>query len=155
MALDAHTSALVVAAVFNDAKCREIIPTQSVSSTPSTWRGFHRNFDYNVFGGKHPDTDEYTQDRVCYGIAAHTAMAIGDQVRNRKAGEVRTAGITRERSRFGFRHTATLVKMKDGSEYVFDWHATLDILNPLLYRSEDHWARDQGGVFYMDFQSWA
>lgn len=154
MALDVRTAALIVGAVFKDAECRKVIPTRSIQSTPSSGRGWKRNLKY-FLRGKDPEKDAYTADRVCTGIARLTSEAIARKKFEKKLKEVKRPQPTDERSFLGFLHTATLITMQDDSNYVFDWHATLDILNPLLFPSHNSWKRDEGGLYYIEFQGWA
>jgi hypothetical protein len=51
-------------------------------------------------------------------------------------------------------HTATLVRMKDGSRYVFDWHATLTASNPMLHASTKAFDEKEGVLFTV-FQEFA
>ncbi|WP_144187076.1 hypothetical protein [Elioraea rosea] len=53
-------------------------------------------------------------------------------------------------------HSATAVKVQDGKTYVFDWHGTLSLRNPLISRSLAEWKRgnDRFRVLYSVFQGW-
>lgn len=53
-------------------------------------------------------------------------------------------------------HSATAVQVGDGKTYVFDWHATLSLRNPLISRSAAEWKRgnDKYRVLYSVFQGW-
>lgn len=53
-------------------------------------------------------------------------------------------------------HSATAVETADGMTYVFDWHATLSLRNPLISRSLVEWERgdDRYRVMFSVFQGW-
>ncbi len=53
-------------------------------------------------------------------------------------------------------HSATAVKVQDGKVYVFDWHATLSLRNPLISRKLSEWERgnDTYRALYSVFQGW-
>lgn len=42
-----------------------------------------------------------------------------------------------------------------GKDYVFDWHATLDAGNPLIYPSSDAFQKGEGATPFMDFEGFA
>jgi hypothetical protein len=53
-------------------------------------------------------------------------------------------------------HTATFVTVGDGRRYVFDWHATLLIGNPVIYRNTEDFVagRDGRAALYSMFRGW-
>jgi hypothetical protein len=88
---------------------------------------------------------------LCLGIVVVTQKAILAQ-RNTLPEMASCAAVSRVH--WGVHHSATWIRMKDGSEYVFDWHATLNIFDPLLSRNED-WPEAKGAVFRRHFTGFA
>jgi hypothetical protein len=78
--------------------------------------------------------DHQWQKMICGGIVAVTVAAI-DPKRGRVPGLKDVEGSQREPG--GWAHFATLLKMKDGTEYIMDWHKTLVISNPWVSRHRD------------------
>lgn len=98
-----------------------------------------------------PRDAEYANS-VCTGIADQTATAIQEAAKCRVLLANRLAKAT-VISRLGFMdtdHTATHIIMVDESEYVFDWHATLNARNPMIHKAAD-WKRSTGGVLFAKF----
>jgi hypothetical protein len=75
--------------------------------------------------------DEEFDSKICRGIALTTKAAIMASVLNGKLPKVQSAYVA-ERVVRGYRHAATNIYMKDGTEYVFDWWPTLNPRNPLI-----------------------
>ena len=131
--------------VAADATCRERIKRIPVLSG-TEWAGSVRNLglilDNIVTGAYEKGTPSY-DNLVCYGVAEATAEAI---TKNSSRQAARSGGgcklpevvnaITIDRQE-PLAHTATKVQMSDGTDYVFDWHATLDLMNPLISRTTD------------------
>ena len=88
---------------------------------------------------------------LCLGITVATQKAI---LRERKSLPELHACAAISRVHWGVHHTATWVRMKDDSEYAFDWHATLNIYDPLLSRAEE-WMEAKGAVFARNFGGFA
>jgi hypothetical protein len=87
--------------------------------------------------GKDP-TELAVANRVCTGIAEQAMKAINSRLA--ELPEVKSAN-TVSRVSWTVHHTATVVELKDGSRYVFDWHKTLDIDDPFV-GEESHWIID-------------
>jgi hypothetical protein len=77
-------------------------------------------------------TQKYN-DSLCLGVALYTFKALLKNIS--KIPELRAAA-TCHRVHRGTHHEATWLRMQDESQYVFDWHATLNIYNPLISRFE-------------------
>jgi hypothetical protein len=90
--------------------------------------GSIRNLGY-IFTGQDP-SEPAIAAKACTGIADATSSAIARGIdAGRIPGVARATTIDRQGT-LGTFHTATLVTLKDGREFVFDWHATLDPRNP-------------------------
>ena len=87
--------------------------------------------------GKDP-TDEANANRVCTGIAEQAMTAINSRLV--QLPEVKKADAI-SRVSLGTHHTATVVELKNGGRYVFDWHKTLDIDDPFV-GEETRWIID-------------
>jgi hypothetical protein len=123
--------------------------------------GSVRNWGYVACGmvtfGKacSPLNEEYA-NKVCTGISSATADAISAAVQCRVALVSRVAKVTTI-SRVGFLgtdHTATHIFMTDGTEYVLDFHATLNSRNPMVHKAAD-WRNSTGGVTFKSFTGFA
>lgn len=90
-----------------------------------------------VVRGKDP-TDPAVAERVCTGIAEQAMSAINTRLA--ELPEVKAAN-TVSRVSWGTHHTATVVELKSGGRYVFDWHKTLDIDDPFV-GEESRWIID-------------
>lgn len=159
MALSKYTATQVVSAVRNDPECVRRI--KSVIPDLRGYAGSVRNLAY-IFSGKDSGNPKVAAE-VCTGIAEQTALAINnalrplDHVGRPEKGsaipDVATAN-TFDRVHHATYHTATVVSMKDGSRYVFDWHATLNVDNPMVYESPERWQIDKGGVQLKHFSGY-
>ncbi len=103
--------------------------------------------------------DKVDLDRVsCVGISMTTAEVLsevlnkGSSSQRAKLAGVRNVSTCHRVSGGGVHHNATWVVMKDMSEYVFDWHPTLQTRNPLISRRAD-WGRCKGAVEFVKFPS--
>jgi hypothetical protein len=95
--------------------------------------------------------------RVCTGIAAVTAKAITAAAAKAAPGTslfLVAGSDSQDRMGTTIAHTATLLRMKDGSRYVFDWHATLTASNPMLHASTKAFDENEGVLFTV-FQEFA
>jgi len=52
-------------------------------------------------------------------------------------------------------HTATAVTVTNAKIYVFDWHSTLDIGNPLIFASPEAFKAGRNPVKYAHFWGWS
>jgi hypothetical protein len=140
-------------------------------STPS---GMHGD---NAVHRQSKAAKEWWQSRgdalACDKIADATAAAIDRQVGKRLPKWVcSAAAVSREPKRqIGHAghaiqgwlagevtayHSATGVTVGNGKVYVFDWHETLALRCPVIYRTLDDWmhARDEYGALFSTFQGW-
>lgn len=154
MILTPKLAAQIVSVVANDPTCKKTIPV-SGEEKPSRYRGAWRNAAYFITGKDKSDPE--VAARICTGIALSTSNAIDAARRAKKFPKmVLGAGETDERSSWGVLHTATRVGLKlpsKGMKYVvFNWHATLDLWNPLIYPSHESFLNDSGWVHYSMFK---
>lgn len=70
------------------------------------------------------------------GIALVTSKAILNAISRGKLPEVHGSNTT-HRIHWETHHEATWIRMKDDSEYIFDWHATLKVRDPAISKVED------------------
>lgn len=152
----------ITGVVATDPEASKRIDSNLDALIPAGWgiAGGLRNAGYVALGmvtfGKYGDpTEPEYANRVCTGIsdAASSALnrAVAQQdarVRNLKG----AAPISRVLN--GTDHTAVQVEMRDGQKHVFDWHATLDAENPLLFRSPALWVKGEAGTPLKEFRGW-
>lgn len=175
-------AAAIVDVVAGDAECRQYIPTVSPFFLAQRGAGGLRNFvnmsaegaswvgvkAVELLGGK-PDATQRLKDRreklgadqACTNIAHVTdkAISLGIQQKRIPQWVVAVRPVSREPSKGNHvlaDHTATGVQTADGKVYVFDWHATLMLRNPLISRSLDEWQRgdDRYRSAFSTFQGW-
>ena len=158
MALSKETAGKIIEIVATDTECRRIIePNASLPSfNPGTalflrfshLAGSVRNAGMMMQGKYVGDKD--FDEKICLGIALVTFRAILNGIKQGKLPELHTAGST-HRVHWGTHHEATWIRMKDDSEYVFDWHATLNLRDPVISKIED-WEKAQNGINYFLFR---
>ncbi|HRH43436.1 MAG TPA: hypothetical protein PKY82_17530 [Pyrinomonadaceae bacterium] len=167
MALSKETAGKIIQAVAIDQDCQNAISPNPILQkmapvlNPTTdfllkfthLAGAVRNIPLvakNILQGKTPQEDPEMTARLCLGILAETVEAIHTALRQKKIPEVHTAsGISR--THWGTHHAATCIRMEDDSEYVFDWHATLKINDPVISKPDD-WVNAKIGINYVLFQ---
>ena len=147
MCLSKEAASDIVSAVKKDADCNAKINSR-LKRRPASWgaSGWTRNVAYGVYLSVTLDDYVYSasgtnpafESLLCTGIASCTERAIAGALERPGIPEVKSVGKV---DRFDPPHTATLITMKEGSEYVFDWHATLNPRNPLIYRAADWQAK--------------
>lgn len=157
MSLTRETAGKIIEAIAANVNCRKAIqpkpeldflaPGTSLLLEFSHLAGSVRNLAM-IFQGKYIGDAEF-DERICSGIAVVTQNAIFSAVKQGKIPEVQTSGIAHRVHR-SIHHQATSVDMKDGSIYIFDWHATLKIHDPAISRYED-WQKAQNAVNYVLF----
>ena len=156
-----HTDAKAIAArVAADPEASKRINSNIDAVIPASWgmAGGLRNAGYVVLGMAtgyrmgDPTEPEYA-NRVCTGISDAAVAAINAGVNSRLAPlrRVRQA-LQVDRDLDGTAHTAVRVEMIDGQCHVFDWHATLDADNPMLFKSVAGWLAGRGGTPLDDFK---
>ncbi|MEM7623067.1 MAG: hypothetical protein AAF235_07660 [Planctomycetota bacterium] len=111
--------------------------------------GSARNLSY-IITGADPSEPEIAQ-YACTGIANATSAVINAAI---KAGNLKgvtsATTIDRQAGMLGVHHTATHVILPGGSA-VFDWHATLEVQNPMVFRTMN-WKVATGGTHLRQFE---
>jgi hypothetical protein len=148
--------------VAADPESAKRIDSDFAALLPASWgiAGGVRNAGYVALYmatfGKYGDASEKEfADRVCVGIADATAAAINRAIANKDRRVRRILQATTvDRVLRSVVHTATRIVMNDSQEHVLDWHATLEIKNPLMFRLVSDWTKGLHGVTLEDFQGW-
>lgn len=147
----------MVKAVAADPECTRRIKS-ILSAVPSGWgvSGGIRNFGMAIvntysFNRFFDPSDPEIDAIVCTGIAAQTALAIAKAAKTTPALRNVKSTSTVSRVLNGVDHTATLIVMTSKS-YVFDWHATLDVNDPLLYPSPADFDKGSNSVTLKAFK---
>jgi hypothetical protein len=99
---------------------------------------------------------------ACTGIVDVTQRAINAAIRNGTLSQgvmkaVQVDRFPKKDNNVVFYHSATAVYLANDKGYVFDWHKTLSLRNPLISRSVAEWTRgdDDFRVLFGVFQGWA
>jgi hypothetical protein len=88
-------------------------------------------------------------DLACTGIGTATAAALSARSKREPGFPVASADtVSRQSAILGTHHTATTVKLRSGETFVFDWHATLMIGNPMIHPAVDAWMHDLDGILF-------
>lgn len=148
MALSKETARKIIEAVTIDTECQNAIepnPTlQKIGGMLNPTTGFLLEFSHlagsvrnaaMMLQGKYVGDKEF-DEKICLGIALVTFKAILKAIKQGKLPEIHTASSI-HRVHWGIHHEATWIRMKDDSEYVFDWHATLKMRDPAISKAED------------------
>jgi len=148
--------------VAKDPEAKKRIVSNIDGIIPASWgiSGGLRNAGYVALGmvtlGKYgdPSEPEYA-NRVCTGISDAATAALNKAVKSKLA-KVRNLveAVAISRTLNGTAHTAVQLSMKDGQKHVFDWHATLDEYNPMLFQKPAKWSKGEGGIPLEDFSGW-
>lgn len=168
----------IVKAVRDDPRCRALLPSVSLFKffAPIGHAGTARNF-FNAWPmgvaavekivmdrAGFPEAGERTRDhwerlgakQACDGVAATT-----ERVLSRVAGtpgyEFLVSAASQDRAPGDAAndfHSATRVTVTNDKSYVFDWHATLDIGNPLIFPSVAAFKAGAHAVRYAQFWGW-
>lgn len=100
-----------------------------------------------------PGQDPY----ICVGIAEATRDAILAALRRAKPGGslalIRDADQSDRDTTTA--HAATGITMRDGRRYIFDWHCTLRLGDPMIFPSQEDWDRTENGVLFSNFSGFA
>lgn len=172
----------IVKVVENDSECRRFIPEVSPFAIGQKAAGSLRNLTnmtaegmawlgvraVEIVGGEPHVTKvakDYWEkqgiDQACTNIADVTERAINTGIRQGLIPPWATSAWHASRvpspdNNVIAYHSATAVQVQDGKTYVFDWHATLSLRNPLISRSLKEWERgnDKYRVLYSVFQGW-
>ncbi|WP_137124619.1 hypothetical protein [Roseomonas sp. HF4] len=172
----------IVEVVSRDAGCQRLIPEVSPYAIGQNAAGSLRNLTnmtmegmawagmkvVELVGGT-PTGSSYAKDyweqrgmdQSCTGIASATDAAINAAVAKGDLPRwVLGANPISRRPEPGksvlAHHDATAVTVGDGKTYVFDWHGTLSLRNPLISRSAAEWRKgdDRYRVLFSVFQGW-
>lgn len=168
----------IVAAVRDDPQCRLLLPRVSAFKVfggighAGTARNFANAWTMSVadadgavmdrFG--FPEAGKRTTDywqrlgdtQACTGVAAAAERAL-TRVAGKPGYEFLVAAASEDRTPADPAHdlhTATRVTLTNGKSYVFDWHATLDIGNPLIFASPEAFKAGRNPVRYAQFWGW-
>lgn len=154
MALDVDTARSIVKAVSADVACRASIKGSGVAAIiPYAfgrwhWAGGVRNATMIIMGlGREDDTFVRFS---CTGIAQVTQRVIFSETLGGRLPKVQSS-LVRRRNVNGYEHKGTGVAMKDGTDYVFDWWATLNPGNPLI-STLAQWVNGGATVEHDDFK---
>jgi len=148
--------------VARDAESSKRIDSNIDAIIPASWgiAGGLRNLAYvglwmGTLGHYGDASEPEFANRVCTGISDAASIAINKNVASKEA---RASRVTKAepvgRVLNGIDHTAVQVRMSDGQKHIFDWHATLDAANPLLFESPLKWHQGEGGVPLQEFKGW-
>ena len=162
MALTRGQAKAIVDAVRKDSGCVKQIESWLSYLMPdgAGLTGVGRNIYYsaanlltlrNPLNSTYPDVAPY----VCHGIAKKVASTINAAVKARRLPDVELAmqmvrvvpviADVKYIRRYACTHWACRIRMTDKSEYVFDWHQTLNISNPIIYR-KGSWSTAKSGT---------
>ena len=166
----------IVKAVGNDASCRLLLPRWSAFKVfggighAGTARNLWNNSAENIAGLEKrgldrigfPETGKLIRDhwdrvgdtQACTGVAETTARTL-TRVAGTPGYEFLVRASALDRSPNDSFHTATEVDVSNGKSYVFDWHATLDISDPLIFASPEAFKAGRNPVRYAQFWGWS
>jgi hypothetical protein len=163
MALSRDTAGKIIAIVAADADtCRRIgkpVSSEDLLHDPTMVSIFKKRLEeLGAAGGFRNatlmflmSTDELNEIN-CAGIAAASVKPLVAAIAAGKLPEVKKAGANyRETGVFKVGHYATWISMSDGSEYMFDWHATLNPNNPAI-STPALWSTGASGINYVNFK---
>jgi hypothetical protein len=163
LSLTRSIAALIVEAVAEDPECRRLIP-KSYDSAPISnpasralgramgkagIAGSARNMSHLgafLIPGYQPSQEE--SDEACTGIAAAAMEALNAAAGDPTFPVASADTVSRKLGVLKVEHTATKVTLRSGESYVFDWHATLMIENPMVHPSVDAWMNGLDGVLF-------
>ncbi len=175
-------AAAIVQVVAEDAECRRVIPVVSPYNFMQRAAGGTRNLvnmtaegtadflvDATRFLHMQPSAtkalrsrlEKVGEDEACTNVADVTKRAINAAIQAKRIQPWVTEAWTCDRSpgpnnNIIAYHSATAVKTGNSKTYVFDWHATLMLRNPLISRSLEEWTRgdDRYRSAFSTFQGW-
>ena len=167
MTLSRGLAAAIVDVVVNDPECVRRIDSGFATVFPDSLgiAGAARNFAFAFAGtyaslaqGKYsaqPTKDQ--DDLVCYGIRDATMAAIEKAIKTAGPGD---SLKSISEVYFSIRdeplvHTATKIVIANTYDYVFDWHATLNTRNPIIYPSEKDFEANKGSKEFASFTGFA
>ncbi len=182
MTLSRGTAAAIIGVVEKDANCKELIrsafgllipPSLGIAgaarniammaaNAPEITMGpfaMYRRIQLIATAGRFnpvnlgptPGQDPY----ICVGIAEATRDAINAALRRAKGGSLRLVKEADQSDRDSTTaHAATGITMRDGKRYIFDWHATLRVGDPMLFPSQNAWDKTEKGELFSAFTGW-
>lgn len=143
------TAQAIIDVVKVDPDSKKRIDSNIDNVLPDHWglSGSMRNIGYVILN--EDPTEKDIADRVCTGITEATSRAITKAIRAKDArlSKVKSAGEVARTHNLTY-HVATYVAMQDTTVYVFDWHQTLSITNPMMFASTALWKTDTAGVTF-------
>lgn len=172
----------IVKVVADDSECRRFIPEVSPYAIGQNAAGSLRNLTnmtaegaawlgvkaVELVGAEPHATkvakdywEKQGMDQACTNIADVTSRAITAAINQGRIPPWATTAWhasrmpSQDNNVFAY-HSATAIEVQDGKRYVFDWHGTLSLRNPLISRSLAEWERgnDKYRVLYSVFQGW-
>jgi hypothetical protein len=162
MALSIATATWIVDCVRSDSDCLRQIQSVLTHVFPESWgiTGGVRNLGFMAALKSPQVADPY----ICTGIADVTAAAIEKRLKEPPGrGDIQSVMTIGRRppmltiGKHEFMpvdHAATLIQMSDGSKYVFDWHATLNVNDPMMYPSKNDFMRNRHSIPFVAFGGW-
>jgi hypothetical protein len=163
MALSRGMAAAIIKVVSSDPECRRRIKSPLAAVLPDNWgiAGGVRNYGFALAetykaiakGGFSAQPSKEQDDLVCYGIRDATIEALERAIKKAKTGDTLKSilEVTYSNRDNPIVHTATKIVLSGKDDYVFDWHATLNIDNPLIYPSEKAFEGNTGAVTFEKF----
>jgi hypothetical protein len=156
MSLSVKLAREVNQVVVNDAACRKQIESLLSYLFPDAAgaTGTIRNVPLWIFSmiANVSSEDPRIKPWVCHGIADVTVEAINKVYLGKKKMPVKYA-LTINRSS-PMEHYATNIFLADKSNYVFDWHATLNVSNPKVHTTQS-WLEARSGIQLAKFKGFA
>ena len=157
MALSKQTPQTIIEIVAADTDCQKAIQTSPSTVFLNPGTGLFLRFSHlsgsvrnaaMMLQGKYTGDKEF-DEKICLGIALVTFKASLGAIKQRRLPELHTANST-HRVHWGTHHEATWIRMKDDSQYAFDWHATLKLRDSVISKLDD-WQKGQNGITYCLF----
>jgi hypothetical protein len=152
LALTRSVAAQIVETVEKDAECKKRIPKVYGARVLGNLgiAGSLRNLaNPKMFVVPNYQPTQEESDLACTGIAEATSKALNARAKKEVSFPVaKSDSVSRESQVLGVHHTATSVTLRTGESFVFDWHATLMIGNPMIHPSVDAWMHDVDGILY-------
>ncbi len=148
MPLTRATAAKIIQIVKADPVASSRIKSLFSEVIPDSWgwTGSIRNISM-IF---EDPTDPAVSNLVCVGISDAASLAIDAALKQAPGIPEVVSSESLNRTVHKVEHTATLVNMKDSSAFVFDWHATLNIDNPMISAKSD-WLQGINAILFSDF----
>jgi hypothetical protein len=164
MALSRGMALTVVKVIDTDPECRWRINSPLSAILPASLgiAGSVRNLGFILSDvvtqrslSVKPTTAE--EELICYGIRDAAIEALQKAVKASKGGDLLNAitKVTYINRDHPAVHAAMSITIAGKDTYVFDWHATLDTKNPMLYPSAAAFDSSTGFVTFSEFTGFA